>query len=904
MSSVLVALLVVVPFLGRATPANKAAMEKHYDTFLDRSLARCTTCHQPTEHKNPESLEDIPHNVFGARLRTVRKELTNSGRKSDMASRLAFIAREDSDGDGVANETELLLGSQPGQAQSAPTPKQLGEAKSREAAFAKFLASYRWQPFEPVKRPPVPSFTEEQPWNPIDAFVAMEQQTRGLTPRPEASKAVLLRRVYLDLIGLAPTPEELAAFEKDTSPDAYEKVVERLLNDPRHGERWARHWMDVWRYSDWAGWSGGNQIRDSQPHIWRWRDWIVESVNTDKPYAQMLLEMLAGDEVAPLDTNTVRATGFLARNYKMLSREQWLEDTVKHTSMAFMGVTVGCAKCHDHMTDPVSQAEYYQMRAIFEPHWVRTDKLPGNTNTAELGVVRVFDTDTNSPTYFLNRGDERKADTNRVMEPGVPAVFGGQLEVRPIPLPRLAGLPDESEFVREDTKAASAQAVAKAGAAVESARTNQNAGKLRQAELKFALAQAQHDALLAVLETEPHRDTNSEVWRVTATNAVKRQRAVLVVEAQLKLAEAQTAETEAQKKLDETRKKSASATNAVQDGATQEKDGITKKQAASNQASKALAEAQKKTAEAQKAVASAQEKLRSPLDTAFTPRSMAMFPTNSTGRRLAFARWLANTNHPLTARVAVNHIWLRHFGRGLVETPHDFGRSGKAPSHPQLLDWLAAELMQPSARAAEPWSMKHIHRLIVTSRTYRMASTPDAASARIDPDNMYLWRMNSRRMEAEAVRDNLLHLAGELDKTMGGPEIDHLQGLKSKRRSLYLRQAAEKEVEFLKIFDGPSVTECYLRRPSVVPQQALALANNEMTRALAKKLAGKLSVRGDSDEAFARTAFVHVLSRPPKPDELKLCMNFLADSAPGSAERARENLLAVLFNHNEFVTVR
>jgi hypothetical protein len=201
--------------------------------------------------------------------------------------------------------------------------------------------------------------------------------------------------------------------------------------------------------------------------------------------------------------------------------------------------------------------------------------------------------------------------------------------------------------------------------------------------------------------------------------------------------------------------------------------------------------------------------------------------------------------------------------------------------------------------------MKRLHRLIVTSSTYRMASTPDERNAKIDPDNTYLWRMNSRRMEAEVVRDNLLYVSGELDSTMGGPDIDHMLGLKSKRRSIYLRQAAEKEVEFLKIFDGPAVTECYVRRPTVVPQQALALANNELTLNMAKSLAKKIGATAKDEDTFARAAFERVLARHPNADELKLCREFLEQcTQTSSAERARAQLVSVLFNHNDFVTVR
>jgi hypothetical protein len=912
-----------------ATPANKAALEKHYDKFLAKSLARCTTCHLPSDNKNPESLDEFPHNPFGARLRVVGKQLVAEGKKKDIPSRLALIAREDSDGDGVDNETEILIGHNPGDVKDTPTKKELIDAKTKRVEFTEFLASYRWQPFEPVKRPVVPiaggtsstsptSFSAKGSGtrgarpsndvfplrNAIDAFIAAEHKVHGLKPRPEASKEILLRRVYLDLIGLSPTPEELAAFENDKLPDAYEKVVDRLLADPRYGERWARHWMDVWRYSDWAGWSGGNQIRDSKPHIWRWRDWIVESLNADKPYSQMIEEMLAADEIAPRDTNMLRATGFLVRNYKMLSREQWLEDTVKHTSMAFMGVTMGCAKCHDHMYDPISQEEYYKLRAVFEPHWVRTDHVPGDTNLMNAGLVRVFDTDTNPPTYFYNRGDERKPDTNRLMKPDVPRAFGGSLEIQPVSLPWVAGHPDKEEFVYRDTLAAMEKALVDARTVLAKLRANSTSKeKFREQELSVALAESQRDAVDALLKTEQLEDAGkkgSEEWKVAATNTVVRQRAVAVADAKLKLHTVERVLTVAQKQADEAAGKLAAATNAVQQVALQKDDSLQATQDAADKAAKALKDAKKKFSDAEKSLADAEKKFSEQADKAYKHRSTDDYPTNSTGRRLAFARWLASTNNPLTARVAMNQIWLRHFGQGIVPTPQDFGRNGKPPSHPQLLDWLASEFM------ARDWDMKTMHKLIVTSSTYRMASTPDERNAKIDPDNTYLWRMNSRRMEAEAVRDNLLYVAGDLDTTTGGPDIDHMLGLKSKRRSIYLRQAAEKEVEFLKIFDGPAVTECYVRRPTVVPQQALALANSEITANEAKSLAKKISAEtGKSDEAFARRGFERVLARHPKPDELRMCKDFLEQRAKSSStERAHEQLVTVLLNHNDFVMIR
>ena len=287
-----------------------------------------------------------------------------------------------------------------------------------------------WNPFERVEPPEVP-VVKSRGWvrNPIDAFIAAEHEARGLTPRPEASRPVLLRRLYLDLTGLPPTPEELHAFLDDEVPDAYEKVVDRLLASPRYGERWGRHWMDVWRYSDWAGW--GKQVRDSQPHIWHWRDWIVESLNGDKPYDRMVVEMLAADEDCPDDLDALRATGYLARNFKLLSREKWMQDVVDHTVQAFLGVTLGCARCHDHMYDPILQKEYYQVRAIFEPHQVRIDRVPGVLDTAKDGIPRAYDAQLDAKTLLFVRGDDRNP-TGDPLSPGVPESLGGSFEVKPV----------------------------------------------------------------------------------------------------------------------------------------------------------------------------------------------------------------------------------------------------------------------------------------------------------------------------------------------------------------------------------------------------------------------------------------------------------------------------------------
>ncbi|OYV81812.1 MAG: hypothetical protein B7Z73_17655, partial [Planctomycetia bacterium 21-64-5] len=252
--------------------------------------------------------------------------------------------------------------------------------------------------------------------NQVDALLAAEHVRLGLKPVGETPKSLLLRRVYLDLIGLPPTRDELHAFLADERADAYERVVDRLLASPQYGERWARHWMDVWRYSDWFGL--GDQLRNSQKHIWHWRDWIVESLNADKGYDRMIVEMLAGDEVAPADRGVLRATGFLARNYYLFNRTTWLDDTIEHTAKAFLGLTINCAKCHDHKYDPISQLDYYRLRAIFEPHQVRLDAWPGEVNLERDGLPRAFDAHLDAATWLYRRGNEKDPDKSRAIGPG------------------------------------------------------------------------------------------------------------------------------------------------------------------------------------------------------------------------------------------------------------------------------------------------------------------------------------------------------------------------------------------------------------------------------------------------------------------------------------------------------
>jgi hypothetical protein len=896
---------------AHARPAHKKALADHFGPFLARKLIDCRTCHLPGDPNDPDAglaTADKPHNPFGARLKEVRRKLRDEGKPFAIPSAVEAIAAEDSDGDGVSNLLELLTGHNPGERDDRATDAEVTKGREVLAAFRKHQAGYPWAPFETVKRPAIPA-VKNSAWvrNSIDAFIAAEHEARGLNPRPEAPKEVLLRRVYLDLTGLPPTPAELHAFLADEAPDAYEKVVDRLLASPRYGERWGRHWMDVWRYSDWAGY--GQQVRDSQPHIWRWRDWIIEALNEDKPYDRMILEMLAGDELAPDDPQVVRATGYLVRNYKLLSREKWMQDTVDHTFQAFLGVTIGCARCHDHMYDSILQREYYQVRAIFDPHQVRLDKVPGQLDTLKDGLPRVYDANLDVKTFLYIRGDDRTPDKDHPLEPGVPEALGGRFpKVEPVPLPPAAYAPDKRDFVIALTVAASAETIPKARTALQTAQRNAVAAllpaladdplramaklaaaqrpldALALADLDVTLAETRHAALLATLRAEQLEDAgrkDTDEWTQAATAAAGLQRRQALLEARRNL-------------------------HALQ-------------QAQRYPPPKPPPDLAKRLAEAEKALAQAEANAQQPPTTAYTKRQVPTYPTTSTGRRLAFARWVADRENPLTARVAMNHIWLRHFGQALVPSVFDFGRNGHPPTHPALLDWLAAEFMDRG------WSMKAMHRLIVTSSTYRQASTPDAANLARDPDNNYYWRMAPRRVEAEVVRDCVFCVAGRLDSTMSGPELDHHQGLTVPRRSVYFRHAQEKQMEFLKLFDVAAVSECYQRRESILPQQALALANSELTIRSARLLARELTAQvGPDPAAFVTAAFERVLSRPPTAAELHECVTFLdrqaqrlagvkppapptADGRTPAADpalRARENLVHVLLNHHDFVTIR
>jgi hypothetical protein len=857
----------------------------------------------------------------------------------------------------------------------------------------------------------------------IDALHAEHLASKQLKPQPAASHEVWLRRVHFDLTGLPP----------DSSDLSDQALVDRLLSSPQFGERWARHFMDIWRYCDWYGL--GAQLRHSQKHIWHWRDWIIESLNADKGYDRMILEQLAADELAPEDRSMLRATGFLARSYYLFNRTTWLDETIEHTSRAFLGLTMQCVKCHDHKYDPIDQADYYRLRAVFEPLHVRLDPLPGITDFEENGLPRVFDLHLDRATYRHVRGDEKNEDKSKPMTPGIPGVLEfASFTPKSISLPQTIAKPFLQPFVLKDHLAAAEAEITalekqlpskpQASSAITKPKTilrddftkprpevwktvsgtwKHENGTLRQSEtgmtrrlmqlttplpadfdatvsftirggqkwksvgLVFDLAehsdvlvymsavqggskvqiapgengQASYPAggshAMLVKENERHtlhvRALGQQIQVsvggeqvITYTLTKPRVPGAMALAAFDAAVEFYSFELEAlpassntpliEKQLAAAKLKPAML-RAAFTAESQKGDKALAKAAALAEAQFKLAKAEadlakadaKKLKAAQDAVAAAKKKLKEPGE-AFTPilaslkaqegpddpdnAKVQTYPATSTGRRLAFAQWIADKRNPLTARVLVNQVWMRLTGSSFVPDVSDFGLRAPKPAQQDILDTLAAGFMENG------WSMKWLIKQIVLSDLYRRSSSNAAADARTlaaDPDNTFIWRMNPRRLESQSVRDALLALGGKLDLTLGGPSLDPDKAESLPRRSLYFIQTPDTEHRFLGAFDNANVLECYRRNESVVPQQALALTNSQLSRATADALAEKL--RADAPADFIRSAFQAILNRAPTEKERQVSLEAFT-----AMKNNRPLFLQALLNHNDFVTLR
>jgi mono/diheme cytochrome c family protein len=746
--------------------------------------------------------------------------------------------------------------------------KPLASAFKGEKQLTDEQRSY-WAFKQPV-RPDVPR-VKQTSWalNPVDAFVLAAMEKQGLTPSPATDKRTLLRRVTLDLTGLPPTPDEINAFVNDDSPDAYEKVVDRLLNSPRYGERWAQHWLDVARFAE----TNGFELDQDRPQAWRYRDYVVKAFNEDKPYDRFILEQIAGDELDPDSFELRVATGFLrggpqhvvaGNQDEALNRQEYLTEVMLGVSQTFLGLTVGCARCHDHKFDPVLQADFYRLQAFF----AATDNHDYvNASEAETKAYN----------------EAMKAHKARVK------VITDQLDVIEKPY-------------KERIQAEKRQTIeAKYLDALAVPKERRTEAQKELAKLAERMLDVKYEELLAVLP--------ADVKEKRA--ALRRQMHALDFEEPAPLPRAVGV---ADKILP------VPAMRILKGG-----------------------DVHSPTREVPPRFLT----VMLPKDAA--PAADIRPPANnaqSTGRRLALARWLARAEHPLTARVMVNRLWQHHFGRGLVATPNDFGRNGAGVSHPELLDWLATEFV------ARGWSVKAMHRLMLLSNTYRQSSANDAAKAKLDPDNKLLWRMNRQRLDAEAVRDAVLAAAGTLTEQAGGPSVrvplepevyetifteqepDNLwpvtpDARQHTRRSLYLLRKRNVRLPMLVAFDAPDwMSSCGARAVSVHALQSLTLMNSEFMFAQSRALAERLFREGAGREPrMIARLYELTLARGPQQAELRATQTFLReqtaiirgrlakgepaarlDGLPPKVDRARAaawvDLCLATLNLNEFVYVK
>lgn len=745
-------------------------------------------------------------------------------------------------------------------------------------------------------KPPVsakPSFRHDAD-HPIDTLISMEQEKRNIHPQGEAEPSLLMRRLFLDLTGLPPTSEQVEAYLKNPSDTEYEKIVDQLLASPQYGERWGRHWMDVWRYSDWFGL--GAQLRYSAKHIWHWRDWIIESLNADKGYDQMIREMLAADELYPTDNDRLRATGFLVRNYFLFNRTTWLDKTIEHTSKAFLGLTMQCGKCHDHKYDPITSQDYYRFRAILEPHQVRTDALPGSSNLEKNGLPRAFDMHPEELTYVHVRGNEQNPDKNALMEPAPPAFLRDiPFDVTPVSLPIEAYRPALRPYVLETL-------IQEATARIHSLET-----KFSQEKVKAESPNIEQGPL-ALIRLEL-KAANLHPRALRTTHAAMRLKVAQPDSPSLPDMERQAGQAAFDYEIAKLEWELATARKKLEEAIEGKKEPLKKEVDKVQSRLDKRMESFKKDPYQYAPIQASLKALESPAETDEERRQP--YPHHSTGRRSALARWITHSKNPLTARVAINHMWMRHFGAPLVDPATDFGRRTPPPKLQSILDDLAVRLM------ANDWHMKPIHRLMVTSKAYRRSSSDlNAAAANLnsDPDNAYLWRQNAKRMESQVVRDSLLSLSDQLDTAMSGPDIDPKSNQAGQRRSLYFTHSRDDQHMFLNLFDDASILACYRRPESIIPQQALALSNSALSMEAAVDIAlvleEKLGKDSKHHSAFINLAFQHILGWQPSEEELDVCQEMLnqwqeeVDSETAHQPPPRASLVHALLNHNDFITIR
>jgi mono/diheme cytochrome c family protein len=713
--------------------------------------------------------------------------------------------------------------------------------------------------FRPPSRPPVPLVNHrERIRNPIDAFLLARLEPKSLSLAEEADRLTLLRRATFDLTGLPPSPEEVQAYLADDAPDAYERLIDRLLASPRYGERWGRYWLDIAGYADSEAKLNYDYLRH---HAFRYRDYVIRSFNADKPYDRFLTEQLAGDELVEFEKpkvvtraliDTLAATAFLKMASDPTDHELYdnvqgrlevIADEIDVFGSAVLSLTIKCARCHDHKFDPIPQRDYFRLMAVFRGAFDEHDWLKPSKRVLPLATPEDKEVWKAHNEPLQGQANGLRAQIEATAEP----LKKKHLERR------LADLP---EVLRDDLR-----------------RMLNTPADKRDAVQRY-LAEKFEKTLRIEINTlkdlEPEFKKDAEAIDKQISRIQDRMWLGPGIQAVWDRGE-------------------PTPTQVYRRGDFLNRGGFVGP-----------------------GVPSVLTDGRTPFFS-----EPARPGTRATGRRLALARWVTRPDHPLTARVLVNRLWRYHYGRGIVETLDNFGQTGSRPSHPELLGWLATEFVQAG------WSLKHMHRLMMTATTYRQSSRLQPEHERLDPDNRLISRMPLRRMEAEVLRDTILLAAGKLDEARFGPADPtepHDDGLVTEpgsergwRRSIYVRQRRTAIPTILESFDLPQMSpNCTNRLESFVSPQALQLKNDAWVESLAESFARRLRAEaGAEPDAQIERAYVQAVSRPPTDEESRLGRSALEDltavwSKAGAKEpeiQALTDFAHALFNSAAFLFI-
>jgi uncharacterized protein DUF1553/uncharacterized protein DUF1549 len=701
--------------------------------------------------------------------------------------------------------------------------------------------------------------------NPIDRFLERTRQQKGLVAAPPAPKRVLLRRAYLDLIGLLPTPAETESFLADPSPDAWPRLIDKLLASPHYGERWGRHWLDVARYAD----SSGFEQDYDRPNAWRYRDYVIRAFNQDKPFDRFVKEQLAGDELPDRNDDSYIATGFLRAGPRVAFREkdnperryEYLDDLIATTGRGLLGLTVQCARCHNHKFDPIPQRDYYSLLAAFNGYVETTYPLvpPAQAEAYRRAVQDIE-----------HRQAPLKAAIKKIEAPYAERVRQAAYRKFPDEVQRAIAKPESDRTPGEQLLAEQViSGISVAGRALDGVISPEDAAKRKALADQIALLEKQKPAPIPMADIATDGD-----WRFApdgeGDEVVGCPKCRVHDVANGSFLHTGTGRYE------------APPSYLLFRGDPNNKGSI----------------------------------MKPGFVTAATygkpPTELTPADNHTSGRRLALAEWIVSAENPLTARVIVNRLWHHHFGRGIVATIDNFGKMGEAPTHPELLDYLAVEFMQGG------WSIKRMHRLIMTSAAYQMASAFDhAANAASDPQNQYLWRFRADRLDAEIIRDAILTASGSINLAVGGAPIfpplpkelltsashgiwkENDDGPPVWRRSVYVYRRRGLVFPMFQVFDVPEHNiSAGARTVSTVPTQALTMLNDAFVLRQAQLFADRVRKEaGDDPARQVDLAYRIALTRPPTATELTLTLAALK-------RQSLVDVTHVLLNLNEFVYSR